>query len=247
MPKKRMKRFLTIYTATAVNTEPKWPMSQLLIGSFIYRGDAIRECAEYAVQLIETRPEVRELASRDKRIVDAIKKTGMSEDDIDNMLYCRDKDVGWSIPSGARRAVKDVIVDEIGGEDVFILASDDGGREYRFDVDENDVVCKDGLRLWTCVTTGIDSFEHDPEWEQAYPEVFLTEKDAVQCAIDDLKMCMDGYDSRRIKEEIADAKESFKDCGWYKFDLNDEKSRRWDIWSTPIDIGTGSGRIQRSV
>lgn len=36
-----------------------------------------------------------------------------------------------------------------------------------------------------------------------------------------------------------------KNDGHFEFYLNDSKIRIWDIWSTPIDIGQGCGKIQR--
>jgi hypothetical protein len=48
------------------------------------------------------------------------------------------------------------------------------------------------------------------------------------------------YDStNKVTKRVPNA------AGYYEFELNDSTSRRWDIWSTPIDIGQGSGKIQR--
>ncbi len=116
---------------------------------------------------------------------------------------------------------------------------------YRFDVDENDVECDDGLHLWTCITSGRDYEDGDPEWEQAFPEVFLNEEDAVNCALNDLLSCMDGYEDEEKDKELQDARDSIEKRGYYEFKLNDMKSRRWDVWSTPLDIGGGRAHIMR--
>ena len=240
----KKKRFLTVYTASATVNEPDWPLSHLILGSYLSRGDAIRACADYVIQQMELRGQLRSVASKDDRIVKALKETGMSEDDIESLLI-DNKVCGWKIPLKPRRTMRSMIVDIIGGESCFILKSACGRYEFRFDVDENDVVGKGGLQLWTCVTSGTDDEDHDPEWEQAFPEIFLTEKDAVHCAIDGIIQCLDGYELDEKKIIIAEARDRIAENGYFEFDLNDQKQRRVDVWSTPLDIGQSSGKTQR--
>lgn len=241
---KKIKRFLTVYTVSVSGNAPEWPIDHFVAGSFLSRGAAIRHCADYVIQQMELRGQLRSVASKDDRIVKALKGTGMSEDDIESLLI-DNKVCGWEIPLKPRRAMRSMIVDIIGGESCFILKSACGRYEYRFDVDENDVVGKGGIQLWTCVTTGHDSPRHDPEWEQAFPEVFMSSRDAVDCAINDLLSCLDGYEEQDKKDIVAEARAALDENGWYEFELNDSTSRRWDVWSTPLDIGQGAGKIQR--
>ena len=230
----RAKRFLTVYTASATVNELGWPLSHLVLGSYLSRGNAIRACADYVIQQMEWRGQLRKMASRDDRIVKALKEIGMSEDDIESVLI-DNKVCGWDIPLGPRRAMRSVVIDVIGGDSCIIFRSACGEYEFRFDVDENDVVGRGGLGLWTCVTSGIDDEDHDPEWEQAFPELFLSEKDAVRCALDDLSGCLEGYNPEDRKYILSEAEDRISEWGHFEFDLNDHKQRRWDIWNTPIE------------
>ena len=263
---KKTKRFLTVYTASFSSVEPDWPLANLLLGTFLRRGDAIKECAEYAVEEIERRERVRNVASQDDRVVDALKGIGMSGEEIEELF---DVQGDWSIPEKPREAICSLISDIIGGHGCFILQSGCGRFEFRFDVDESAVEGNGGLRLWTCITSGIDDSRQDPEWEQAYkarrwerlsgtddgchdaeweqafPEVFLTEKDAVHCALDGIMQCLDGYSLKEKKSIIAEAKNRIAEYGHFEFDLNDHKQRRVDVWSTPLDIGGGASNAQR--
>jgi hypothetical protein len=241
---KNIKRFLTVYTVSVSDSAPEWPTGHLVAGSFLSRGKAIRYCADYVLQRIETIPEMRCIAEKDEVLSGALLNAGLSDDDISNEFNQGTK-VCFELSRRVRNILRPVIVDKIGGDGCFILKAGCGRYEYRFDVDENDVVGKGGIQLWTCVTTGHDSPQHDPEWEQAFPEVFMSSRDAVDCAINDLLSCLDGYEEQDKKDIVAEAREALDEEGWYEFELNDSTSRRWDVWSTPLDIGQGSGKIQR--
>ena len=241
---KRIKRFLTVYTASVTTNEPDWPISHLVLGSYLSRGDAIRKCADYVIEQMALLGQVRLLAGHDDRIVDALKDYGMSDDGIAGLPIDR-KMCGWEIPDGPRKVIEEVIVDVLGGDSCFILKSQTGALEFRYDVDENDVEGSEGLQLWTCITSGYDGESHDPEWEQAYPEAFLNEKDAIRCVLEDLMQCLEGYSKEDKKAIFNEAHDRIVEDGHFEFDLNDRKQRIWDVWSTPIDIGQGSGKIQR--
>ena len=209
---KKTKCFLTVYTASATVNEPDRPLSHLILGSYLSRGDAIRECADYVIQQMELRGQLRSVASEDDRIVKVLKEAGMSEDDIESLLV-DNKVCGWEVQLKLRRAMRSIIVDIIGSDSCFILKSACGQYEFRFDVDENDVVGKGGLQLWTCIRSGRDYEEHDSEFENAFPEVFLSEAGAMKCAIDDLKDFLDGYSSKEARAIVSEAKGRLREGG----------------------------------
>lgn len=244
MGKNKVKRFLTVYTVSVNDSVPGWPVGHFVAGSFLSRGEAIRHCADYVLQRIETIPEIRCIAEKDALLSGALLGAGMSDEDIANEFNQGDKAL-FALSRRARNILRPVIIDKIGGDGCFSLRSECGRYEYRFDVDENDMVGKGGIQLWTCVTTGRDSVGHDPEWEQAFPEVFMSSRDAVDCAMNDLMACLEGYSEQTKSDVLQEARESLNENGWYEFELNDSTSRRWDVWSTPLDIGQGAGKIQR--
>lgn len=242
MPRSRKKRFLTVYTTSCTERGPKGIDCHTVSGSFLTRGDAIRECARDVMFTVGSRPDMRILFVRDERVRKALRDGGMTDEMIENLKDDSMKDED-AIMDKAAAILKELIVDIIGGQSCMTFGSD--LVEFRFDVDENDVECADGLQLWTCITSGTDSDGHDPEWEQPFPEIFFAEDDAFKCAIDDLRQCLDGYGRYEKKEILDEAREDLEEKGYYEFELNDTTSRRWDIWSTPIDIGQGARKIQR--
>ena len=202
MDKKKIKKFLTVYTVSVNDSVPGWPVGHFVAGSFLSRGEAIRHCADYVLQRIETIPEIRCIAEKDTVLSGALLRAGMSDEDIANEFNQGDK-VLFALSRRARNILRPVI------------------------------------------TTGRDSVGHDPEWEQAFPEVFMSSRDAVDCAINDLMACLEGYSEQTKSDVLQEAREALDENGWYEFDLNDSTSRRWDVWSTPLDIGQGAGKIQR--
>lgn len=244
MGKNKIKRFITVYTVSVNDSVPGWPVGHFVAGSFLSRGEAVRYCADYVLQRIETIPEARCIAEKDAVLSSALLGAGMSDEDIANEFNHGDEAL-FTLSRRARNILRPAIIDKIGGDGFFSLRSKCGRYEYRFDVDENDLVGKGGLQLWACVTTGCDSCGHDPEWGQEFPEVFISSKDAVDCAIDDLMACLEGYDEQTKCDILQEAGEELKENGYYEFELNDSTFRRWDIWSVPLDIGQGAGKIQR--
>lgn len=242
MGHKKIKRFLTVYTASSTERGPNGIDHHVVSGSFLCRGDAIRECARYIMFKVGARPSMRSLFVQDARVRKALKDGGMTDGMIDNLADDATKDED-AIMDKAAANLKDLLVDVIGSESCMTFGSDI--EEFRFDVDESDVVCDDGLQLWTCITTGRDDDAHDPEFEQAYPEIFLDEEDAVKCALDDLVQCLDGYEDDEKRTILAEARERLAEDGHFEFDLNDTRQRRWDVWYTPLDLGQGASKIQR--
>ena len=242
MGKGKKKRFLTVYTTSCTERGPNGIECHTVSGTFLTRGDAIRECAKNIMFTVGSRPDMRSLFVRDERVRKALRDGGMTDEMIDNLTDDSMKDED-AIMDKAAASLKELLVDIIGGQSCMTFGSD--LVEFRFDVDENDVVCADGLQLWTCITSGTDSDRHDPEFEQPVPEVFFSDEEAMECAMEDLRQCLDGYGREQKTAILCEARDQLENDGYYEFDLNDSKSRRWDIWSTPIDIGQGSGKIQR--
>ena len=238
----KKKKFLTVYTASSTERGPKGIVCHTVSGTFLCRGDAIRECAKVIMFTAASRPDMLRLFVQDERVRKALKDGCMPDDMIDNLedYYTEADDC---IFEKAAANLSETLVDIIGGECCMTFGSDI--LEFRFDVDENDVVCDDGLQMWTCITSGADSDRHDQEFEQPFPEVFLSEEEAIECALEDLRQCLDGYGREQKTEILCEARDRLENDGYYEFGLNDSMSRRWDIWHTPIDIGQGSGKVQR--
>lgn len=229
----KKKRFLTVYTVSS-NEMHNGSLLHGVAGSYLYRGDAIRECTDMVIDTIKrSRGKCMSLIE-DVDLGEKLRDAGIDPLDACDVLE------GNSVPKRGDNASRKVF--EMAREYISDLLGSDGcvsiGDE-RFDVDENDVECSDGLQTWTCITSGRDDENHDPEFEQAFPEVFLSEDAAVECAIDDLKSCLEGYSRKEIRTIVDEAKDRINKDGHFEFDLNDSKTRIWDVWSTPIDIGQG--------
>ena len=184
MPKK--KKFLTVYTASSTERGPKGIECHTVSGTFLTRGDAIRECARDIMFTVGARPEMRSLFVQDTRVRKALMDGGMTNEMIDNLTDDSMKDED-AIMDKVAIGLKELIIDIIGGQSCMTFGSD--LVEFRFDVDENDVVCADGLQLWTCITSGTDSDRHDPEFEQPFPEVFFSVEEAIECALEYFQEC----------------------------------------------------------
>lgn len=240
MEKENHKKFLTVYTTSFTERAGNEIIGHVVSGSFIHRGDAIRECAYDVIFYVVARPAMKSLFVNDERVRKTLKDSGMPANMIDGLL---DPVAGGEIElmDKAADAIKEMIIDEIGGQGCIVFRSD--LAEFRFEIDENDIECPDGLQTWTCITSGVDSDNHDPEWEQAFPEVFLSEEEAVDCALKDLRQCLEGSD--RVREIMKEARKCITYGGWYEYELNDSTTRRWDVWSTPIDVGQGRDHVKR--
>lgn len=226
------KKFLTVYTVSSVD-EYNNSLCHNVVGSYLYRGDAIRECVDLVLNHLENSQEQREWFT-DGDFGGMLEDASIYLGDAWSAFEKRrsvDKDdkVSWNVLDMAREYISDLI----GSDGCFYLGN------VRFDVDENDVECKDGLQLWTCITSGRDDENHDPEFEQAFPEVFLSEGDAVDCAINNLKSYLEGYSKEEIQTIVNEATDRINEHGHFEFDLNDSKTRIWDVWSTPMDMGQG--------
>lgn len=240
--------FATVYTVSSIDDKRDDPMAFNVIGSYVSRGDAIRECANYILERMELRQDIRAAVYLDENHKDLKKK--LSENFelewVERVLTYDDNEFSWDEDVGRkdlRKFLFDYMVDELGGQSCYYIYSelgDEGPCKFNFDVTENDVEGRQDA--WSCITSG-DSDDHDEEFEQPFPEVFLSEKEAVKCAIDYIKNYLNGADPKYIKDILKDARNSFRRYGKYSYALNDSKVRRWDIWFTPIRL---SGEIQKA-
>lgn len=226
----KVESFLTVYTVTMTDMLPRFGLGHFVAGSYLSRGDAVRACADYILDQLELLPEFRGLFLEGEKHGKDLRrmaiKAGLTEKECDG-LFCDNKVCGMEIPDKVKKALRPYLVDCIGGDGCYIVDSGYSiGPSFRFDVDENDIECRDGLQLWTCIRSGRDDEDHDPEFENAFPEVFLSEAGAVKCAIDDLKGFLDGYSSEEARIIVSEAKERLSEYGHFEFDLNDARSER---------------------
>lgn len=253
MEKKRIKRFLTVYTVSYGTSYLSSGTTHVVTGSYFRRGDAIRECAALLLEKLGVYPEIRTsfLDDKNHEAEKALKEAGVKEDDVESFFGKGHSNVvGLEMPESVEKALMPYVKDVIGSDSCyrvkrFSFGQKDDLVEMTFDVDESDVESVDVLQAWTCITTGIDDEDHDPEFEGAYPQVFLCKDDAVNCAIDDLVQCLDGYEPHEKRTILAEAREMIAEHGHFEFDLNDSHQLRWYIWSTPVGIGQGSGKSRR--
>lgn len=217
--KKANKKFLTVYTASLSRISGT-NNSHLVLGSFLRRGDAIRACAD--------------------SVVDAIK----ADDDLYQRIELL---LTENLTAPSMEEIVAKVVDEIGGQGCWSVQYPfHGGWEtFRVDVDENDVECKGGLQLWTCIVSGRDDENHDTDYEEPRPVLFLSRDEAEEFALDHLRQHLDGYEEDEAKAIMKEAEERLSECDHFEFDLNDMVQRRWDIWSTPLDLGQGAGEPQK--
>ena len=95
----------------------------------------------------------------------------------------------------------------------------------------------DSMEAWTCVTSG-ETDEHDEDFETAFPEVFLSEAEAVKCALDDLGRSLkdNGEKPSSVKKILEKAEKSLSRCGVFQYEVFGGAVRRWDIWHTPVGL-----------
>ena len=248
---KKKKKFLTVYTVSYGKYCLRTGMTHTVVGSFLSRGDAIRECSKLLLDKLSVYPEARVSFLRNKDADSALKKANVDADLIESFFgMAHSNVVGLEMPRAIEEALMPYVSDVIGSDSCYMVkcfsfSQRDDMVALSFDVDESDMESRDGIQLWTCITSGEDSDGHDPEFEQPFPEVFFSEEEAMECALEDLRQCLDGYERAQKTEILCEARDQLEKDGYYEFELNDSTSRRWDIWSTPIDIGQGSGKIQR--
>lgn len=234
MVKKKTKKFLTVYTASYTWIHKRYGACHNMIGSYARRGDAIRELVDSMMDRLNSDPEMRAALLNDRNHGSGISKIVQLDDATEDRIS--DK---------CEAALREYFQDELGGQGCYIIEAEGSNQDYRFDIDENDVEAKGGLQLWTCITSGYDDVNHDPEWEQPFPEVFLEEEDALECAMQDLRDMMEDHQCPVAGAILAEARESLENDGCYEYRFSDLMSRRWDIWSTPLDIGQGANHTQR--
>lgn len=216
-------------------------MDSITIGSFVRRGDAIRECANYILDRMELRQDIRAAVYLDEnhKLRDALAKEFEGEW-VERVLLGDNDNFSWEENESYQDLKKflfDHFVDELGGQSCYYVDAvlkDEGHCLFDFNVTENDV--KGTMDAWTCVTSGI----YNKGDQFTVPKVFLSKKEAFNCAIEDLKQYLEGGEDDYIKSVLKDAKADFKKFGRFCYHLNDDVMRRWDIWYTPIVL---SGKI----
>lgn len=235
---KKKPPFATIYTVSSVDHTTDDPVSFDVIGSCVSRGAAIRRCANYILERMEQRPDIRYAVRTDQNhqgLRDAL-NVMFTKEWVERILVYGHNEFSWekdALHEDLRQFLFDYFVDEIGGESCYIMYCPLYGT-FRFDVTENDV---EGVQdAWSCITTGD---------MQPYSEVFLSEKEAVKCAIGALKVHLewDAVEPRFKREILKEARARFRRYGKYCYTPSDGPARRWSIWYTPIAL---SGKLPQT-
>ena len=239
--------FLTVYTVTKNSDVINAPLMSETLGSWVRRGDAIRECADKSMHDIALDANIREAVYSDENHQDLrvrLEKVSTKES-VRSFFEDNDPDI-WQAPCGpweasfiAKNIARELLAyieDELGGQGCYhVYSSRYDGETYNYEIDENDV--EGTMEAWTCVTTG-ECDEPDEDFETAFPEVFLSEREAIKCALDDLKKYLEdkGAKSKSIEKTLKRAEKSLDKCGVFQHEVISGAIRRWDIWHTPITL-----------
>lgn len=216
--KKIKDKYMTVYTVSLTEARDGKIWHHMVFGSWLARGNALDVAAE----------ELASMIACDSHVFNTLLADKAHKHLADNVTMDYE-------------TLKEMIRDELGGE-AFLCISD-GSMSFRMDVDENDVESLSGLETWVCVTSGIDLEDHNPEFEDPYPETFLSSEAAIDCALRDIKLNMEGR--KGVKNALAKAKAKLEQEGKYSMMVGMLKARRYDIWRAPINLGQGAGKTSR--
>lgn len=251
-----MRDKITVYTVSSGDATPDYAETNV-VSTFLSRGDAIRNCAEYVLDRLELRDDIRYALmhnENDKGLRELMHKdTGVSYEDIDRIFAFAQRAEGPladcvfneldKIPAEVYIWLRSYLVDEIGDDGAYRIYCDDkdgvlgGPMWFNFDVTENCI--SDKIDQWTCVTSGTDDNDDpDFEFEEPFPEVFPTYGDAAACALNQIDdIVVEGYAKDEglspFNANINAAKELAVN-GWFEIELKNNRKRRWDIWYTPM-------------
>jgi hypothetical protein len=140
---KKKPSFTTIYTVSSIDETPDYPIDFDVVGSYTSRGDAIRECANYILERIQVRPDIRHTLLFDEShpdLRDALKRQFHMEW-VERVLSYSGADFSWEENESyqdLRKFLFNYFVDEIGGWSCYSMNCMGYGT-FRFDVTENDV------------------------------------------------------------------------------------------------------------
>lgn len=215
--KKTEDKGLTVYTASLTEARGGKVTHHLTLGSWLQRGNALDTASQEMLDMIRNDPGVFRTLLGDKE-----------HSHIADNVTDYDK-----LKAGIR--------DELGEDSCFCVS--DGSMSFRMDVDENEVESLTGLETWVCVTSGIDLDDHDPEFEDPYPEVFLSSEAAIDCALRDIKRNIER--GKGVKKVLAEAKAKLECDGKYSMMVGMLKLRRYDVWRAPISLGQGARKTAR--
>lgn len=257
MSKANMKKppFLTVYTVIQTDDSLEKPTTTETIGSWVRRGDAIKACADHIMERMRLNSNFRSAVYNDdenpdlrtelERVAPADFVKSFFEDY--NEKIWRSKVSPWETSKHAKAIAKVLvkyIEDELGGTGGYHIYRGDGYDEtYNFDIMENDV--EGVLETFACVTSGKTDNE-DTEFEDPFPEVFLSEKEAVDSALKDLKYYLnypDKGDPKYVNEVMAEARANIRKYGKFCYQIHDGAMRQWDIYRTPIVL---SGELPKA-
>lgn len=216
MKKAKNDKYLTVYTVSLTEARDGRITQHLVLGSWTQRGNALDTASQEMLAMIRN----------DSKVFNTLLGDKEHSHIANDVTY--DK-------------LKAAIRDELGENSCLCIS--DGSVSFRIDVDENDVESLTGLETWVCITSGIDLEDHDPEFEDPYPETFLSSEAAIDCALRGIKLDMERR--KGVKNVLAEAKAKLESDGKYAMMVGMLKARRYDIWRAPISLGQGAGRTRR--
>lgn len=197
---------MTIYTVQSIDDLKREPFANCIIGSYTSRGRALDECVGYIMERIGARQDLVRSMTHD-----------YYHPDVYKFFVERQKDGVVVVRRGCVRKLREFLRDELGKQGCYYIW--DGESNWRFDIDENDVVGE----LWHTVTWG-DSDTEDPRFTTPKPETFTSQDTAIETFVDyvdDLVRSWSGGDfgiAEGIKRRIRKA---LKHDGQCQYDLND--------------------------
>lgn len=127
----------TIYTVSYTEYTSRDGLGHLVAGSYGSRGDAVRACADFVLEKIELRADVRYAFYYFAGVVwDGLAKVGINRCDYGSRFEALGR---IDLPCYLRDEIRKALVDVIGGDACLIFGQESPERRFRFDVDENDV------------------------------------------------------------------------------------------------------------
>jgi len=258
---------ITAYSVVSFDYSPGYPFDTSCIGTFLSVGKAITECADYIIDRLDVRDDIRMALYYDenhkglREILEmAAERAGAEnpEETVRSLFVYSPSDAdSKGNASGAELEplifprysvpweMNDVTLYVRSALKKYIIR--ELSDQFVYIARKGDNVFRFEIfeneiegtaTLWTCVTSG-SSDSGDEEFEQKFPKLHLTKESAVKNALDDLGdlLVLCGSDERRRSDVIRSARENLSKFGWFRYHIDDKKVRRWDIWRTPIKMG----------
>lgn len=137
-------RKTTIYSVLSVDCTADWPLDAAVVGSWKDKETAVRECADYMIERINLRPDIRYAMFHDinhrNLVGEVAAASGVAPRSV-RSLFKYDTDVNWKMNKRMEDAVRKVLREALAASpDYAIIPEEDGdvGADmFVFEIEEN--------------------------------------------------------------------------------------------------------------